>query len=238
MPVETFETQEDVPEEFRESAIETKAGKFIVVREDDTSGLKSALDKERKARKDAEKEAKERAQRLADLELEAKASKEGLTSERLAEIRKQVAAEFEPYRTKAETLEAENRSLKLTDRVKALMEKADFHDVEAVWKLHGEDFDLTDDGQPIVKAEPGKSLEKHIAEIATAKPYLVRGTQAAGGDAKGARGAAPEKGGKVSALKGEALEAYIERHGYDEFRRQLDAEMVAALTATKQKQAA
>lgn len=239
MPAETFESKDAIPEEFREAAIETKDGRFLVVRDEDTSGLKSALEKERGARKEAEKAAKERAARLQELELEAKASKEGLTTDKLKEIRQQVAAEYEPFKAKAEQYAAENRALKLNDRVKALLAKAEFVDAEVAWKLFGEQFDLTEDGQPIVKDAPGTSLDAHIAKIAEAHPYLVKGSQIAGGGAAGAKaGAAPASPTKVSALTGDALQAYIAKHGYETWKQQLDAESIAILTAKPQQKAA
>lgn len=234
MPVETFDTLDAVPEEMRDAAIETKAGKFIVARDPDTSGLTSALEKERKARRDAEKVAKERDARLAELELEAKGTAAGLTSEKLKEIRAQVAAEFEPYKSKAEALAAENRALKLNDRVKAMLAKADFVDVDAAWKLFGDEFDLTDDGQPIVKAEPGKAIDKHIADLAAAKPYLVKGTQASGGGAGGNRGTgAPAKGDDVFTWTSEQRAQFIQTNGLAAYQDKLDAAQVARAVAAK-----
>lgn len=238
MPVETFEAKDAIPEELREAAIETKDGKFVVVRDEDTTGLKSALEKERGARKEAEKAAREREARLRELELEAKASKEGLTAERLKEIRAQVAAEFEPWKSKAEQYAAENRALKLNDRVKALLAKAEFVDAEVAWKLFGEQFDLTEDGQPIVKDAPGTSLDAHIAKLAEAHPYLVKGSQIAGGGAAGAKaGTAPGGSVKVSELKGDALQQYIAKHGYDAWKQKLDAEALALMTTPTKKAA-
>jgi hypothetical protein len=214
VPVETFDTQDAVPEDLRDSAIETKDGKFLVLREDDTSGLKSALEKERQARKEADRIAKDTAKRLHDLELEAKAKEGGLTSEKLAEIRKQVAAEFEPWKTKAEQVTAENRALRLNDRVKTMLDKVGFIDVEAGWKLAGDEFDLTDDGQPIVKAEPGKSLEKHVADIAARYPGLVRGSQASGSGAAGVKKGATGTRGGIDPIADPvgALSAHREQH--------------------------
>lgn len=227
MPAETFETLDAVPEELRESAIETKAGTFLLIRDPDTSGLTSALEKERTARKAEEKTRKDREKRLAELELEAKAREGGLTSEKLADIRKQVAAEFEPYRVEAEALKSKVRALTLDSVVKAKL--GDFVDVEVAWKQFGDEFDLTDDGQPIVKTEPGKTLDKHIADLKARFPYLVRGTQAGGGAAAGNTTGAGTRGtgDNVFQWTPEQRADFIRTNGPDAYQAKLDASVQA-----------
>lgn len=231
MPVQTFDTQDDIPEEHRASALETKDGKFAVFIEPDTSGLTSALEKERAARKQEEKARKEAAKRLADLELEAKAREGGLTADKLKEIREQVAAEYEPFRQQAEAYKAKVRELTLNDRVKAMFAKAEFVDADAAWKLFGDQFDLTEDGsQPVVKGKEGVSLDAHIAQLATAYPYLVKGTQASGGGASGNR-AGQAAGGSENPLtwSSDKRAAFIAANGLPAYQQLLDKVMEASV---------
>jgi hypothetical protein len=227
MPLKTFETKDAVPEAQREGAIETKDGKFLVLEEPDNTALVSALDKERKDRKDL-------AAKVAKMELDAKAKDGGLTTEKLDEIKAQVRAEYEPKLKELEKAQGDIRTLKLHDRVKGMLVSAEFIDAEAAYKIVGEDFDLTDDGQPIVKGQPAKDLKKHIDEIAAKYPFLVKGSQASGGGSGGSRKGGPAGDVKVSTLKGPELEAFLNKHGSEEFQRRLDAEAVDILNGSKE----
>lgn len=231
MPAETFETKDSIPEELRDAAIETKDGKFVVVRDPDVSGLTSALEKERKARRDAEKAAKEREARLAELEEERQAKAAGLTGEKLEEIRKQAEAKFAADLAERDQLKQRVRALTLDTTVKSMLAKAEFVDVDAAWKLFGDEFDLTDDLTPIVKADPAKKLEQHIADLAAAKPYLVKGTAASGGGASGNRGTAAPQGKTVFDWTQEQRAQFIQQHGPDAYRAKLDEATLARITA-------
>jgi hypothetical protein len=232
MPLRIFDTSDAVPEPLRATAIETKDGKFAVVEEEDVSGLRSALEKERNEKRAATKLAKEREAEFAALRTETEAKAAGLTGEKLAEIRAQAEAKFKGDIEERDRLKAENRALKLNDRVKALMAKADFIDVDAAFSLHAADFDLTDDGTPIVKADPTKALDQHIADIATQRPYLVKGSQASGGGAGHAKSGKPSGSEDVFAWTEDQRAAFIRANGPDAYMQKLNASTVARATAT------
>jgi hypothetical protein len=225
MAFPTFDKQEDVPEAFRED-YEEREGKWHPKIED-VSGLKSALKKERDAREKNEKAAKEAAERLAALEAEKHAQAAGLTSEKLAEITRKTEERFKPQLERLTALEAENRSLKLDSQVKSAAAKAEVLDSDDFWVLAGKDFDLTDDGKPIWKEDPTLPLEKAIQSYREKKPYLFKGTQAAGGGAAGAQRAGQNSGGGKSPSQWSMDEkrSYIEANGPDAYRNLLDEEV-------------
>lgn len=156
---------------------------------DPTAGLKSALQKERDARKAESKARKELENRLAELEQERTAEKIGVTSERLAEIRAAAEAKFKADLEERDRLRVEVRGLKLDGTVKSMLVKSDVVDPDAAWKLFRDQFDLTDDGKPIVTADPTTDIEQYIGgTLRQQYPYMFRGTQADGGSARGNRG--------------------------------------------------
>jgi hypothetical protein len=167
-------------------------GKEPTEQPDPTAGLKSALQKEREARKAAEKAVKSVESRLLEMEQTVKAKESGITSERLDEIRTLAEAKFKADLEERDRLRAENRTLKLDNSVKKVLEKAEVVSVEGAWKMFHDEFDLTDDGRPIVKADPTADVEHYVTQTLRAQhPYLFRGTQAGGGGAMGGRGTAP-----------------------------------------------
>jgi hypothetical protein len=182
VPAETFESLDAVPEELRESAIETKAGTFVVVRDPDVAGLQSALQKEREARKSAEKAAKAAAEAARDAELKDK----GL----LEQKQKWDAEILKPVTERLSVLEQENRSLKLVTPVKDMLRKAGVIDPDDAWAVVGQKFDLADDGKVILKDNPTANLEQWVAaDLKASKPHWFHGTQAGGGGATGGRAA-------------------------------------------------
>ena len=206
MPRLTFSTLDEVPEKLRGDAVESKDGKFFVFEEADTSELQSAVSKERTQREAAERLAKKASDELKKLETDRKATDAGLSGEALAKIRldvrNEVLAELAPELDKGKAALGENRSLKLDANVKALALKNGVmgENVQAWWKLHGDKFDLMDDGTPVVRGKEGVSLEKFIgSECKTETPYLYEGTKAAGGGAAGDGGGRPAATGMTAA---------------------------------------
>jgi hypothetical protein len=128
---------------------------------------------------------------LAEAQAKQTAAAAGMTEAKLKELYAQVEdnvrKEYEPRLKAADSLAAENRTLKLTNVVKAMFRAAGAlpTKLDDFWKLHGEEFDLTSDGKPMVKAEPGKDVQKHVAAIAKTRTEWVQGTRAAGGGAGG-----------------------------------------------------
>lgn len=143
-------------------------------------------------------EVREKLDRLAQVELESKAGKAGLTSEQLTkmrdEVRADLAKEYEPWKSQAESLKTEVRALKLDNVVKGEMAKHGVRGerVDALFRLSRDDFDLTDDGVPMVRARPGTELNKYISgDLAKAYPEFFEGTGSSGGGASRTSGGAP-----------------------------------------------
>jgi RNA-binding protein YhbY len=231
MPAKTYETKDAVPDSQRESAIETKDGKFIVIEDEDTTPLKNSIAATRKERDAAKKKAQELEARLAELEQEVNAGKSGITSDKLAEIRKQAEDKFKTDLEERDRLKAELRSLRLDSSVKSMLAKADVIDPDAAWKILNDEYDLTDDGKPILKADPSADIEKHIASQVKSKyPFLFKGTQASGGGAAGTQKGGAQVGTKpVTQWTVEEKKAYREQHGEDSIQKLLDQHLRDAM---------
>jgi len=161
VPIQTYDTTDAIPEEHRDTALALADGKFAVVTDEDVSGLKANQAKLLEEKKQADKDRRELAKRLSDLEQQQKAAASGITSEQLAKLKADVELEYAPVREKAATLETQLRALKLDNAVQSQMAKAGVRGdrLGALWKLTGEAFDLTDDGQPYVKDAPTQSID-------------------------------------------------------------------------------
>lgn len=134
-------------------------------------------------------------QKMADLETQAKAKKEGISSEQLEKLRKEVRdsleTEFSPFKQQAEQLAKENRALKLDNVVKVAMGKAGARSdrIDSLYKLTSDRFDLTDDGKPMVRESPGVEVDKYIGDVIL-KEYAewFSGTGSSGGGASKSSG--------------------------------------------------
>lgn len=231
MPLQTFESRDQVPDAQRDAAIETKDGKFIVFADEDVSGLKNTVAATRAERDAAKKKASELEARIAELEEQHKAADAGLSKDKLDEIRKGAEAKFQPVVAELDRLKAELRAEKLM-RVRVKLAGAVL-DEEAAWKVVGDHFDLADDGTPIVKADPTTDLEAYISgTLKTKYPFLFRGTEAAGTGAGGSRGGTGGGGTAkpVTQWSSDERRAYIEQHGAEAHQKLLDAALVEAAT--------
>jgi hypothetical protein len=191
VPIQTYDTTDAIPEEHRDTALALADGKFAVVTDEDVSGLKANQAKLLEEKKQADKDRRELAKRLSDLEQQQKAAASGITSEQLAKLKADVELEYAPVREKAATLETQLRALKLDNAVQSQMAKAGVRGdrLGALWKLTGEAFDLTDDGQPYVKDAPTQSIDQFIGgKLKADYPEFFSGTSANGGGAKGSTG--------------------------------------------------
>jgi hypothetical protein len=193
MTLPTFAKKDEIPKGF-ESMYEEVEGKWHPKESDDASDLKAALKEEREKREAAEKLTKKVAKDLKDLETKAKAEAAGATEDQLKQLRADVRTELETeYADKLKAaervpiLEAENRNLKLDGNVKKMAGDAGFlpTKLDDFWKLHGDEFDLTADGKPMVKGKPGADPKKHIESLKAVRPEWVQGSQAGGGGAAG-----------------------------------------------------
>lgn len=197
MPLKKFATLDEIPEANRSDAIELKDGSFAYVEETDTSSLAADLKEWKRKTEMAERATRKAVEEAERAKLEDKAGKSGITAEKLAEIRsevrREVEAEVRPKLEEAEKAVSENRTLKLDTKVKALAATNGVRAerLDAWWKLHGDKFDLTSDGEPVVKGKEGVSLKAFIADdLKKELPDFYTGTQGEGGGAAGMQGRA------------------------------------------------
>lgn len=200
----TFESQDDIPEQFRDS-YEERDGKWVPRDRPGEEAL-SALEAERKARKEAEdaRKAAEKAQRdvqdqLLEAKRKAEAKEAGLGADDLKELREKIRAderravseEMEALKAKveeAQQVQEENRTLKLDQKVKSQMRDSGVRPnrIDRMFALYRDDFDLDDEGKPIVKEHPGKALKIFIEDdVKKEIPEWFTGTKADGGGAGG-----------------------------------------------------
>ena len=188
MAFPTYEKQADIPKGF-EDEYEEQDGKWVPI--DHAAALSKALKEEREKREAAEALAKKAAREAAEAATKSQAAAAGMTSKELKEvyanIEKNIREELAPEVEAAKTLREENRRLKLDHVVKGMFRTAGAlaDKVDDFWKLHGDEFDLTTDGKPMVRAEPGKDPAKHVASIVKKRAEWVQGTKASGGGAGG-----------------------------------------------------
>lgn len=125
---------------------------------------KAALAAERKARREADKTAKELAARLAEYE-----QRDMTEAQKLAAERDTLAAERDQWRTRAQQTAVANA-------VTAEAVKLGTVDTDAVVQLLRDRIDVDDDGQPT-------NVAKAVADLAKSKPYLFRTTPPGARDA-------------------------------------------------------
>jgi hypothetical protein len=181
VPVQLFDSQDAIPEEHRAAALETKDGKFAAFIDTDVSGLKSALEKERTARKDAEKAANALAAAARDADLKDKGLLE--TKQKWdEEILKPIAAERDALSQKVRTL-----SLEIPLKTQLAARLVDENAVEAVWRLESEKFDLAEGDKPVLKNNPTQDVAQYLDGLKGVYPWAFKGTQASGGGAGGGK---------------------------------------------------
>lgn len=140
--------------------------------------------------KSAKEEARALRAQVLELEQATKAHKAGITAEQLEKLRAEVRADldksYEPTKAELEALRAEARTLKLDSVIKDQMARsgARADRIEALFKLTAGEYDLTEDGKPMLRERPGTPVEKYIAEDVRAKyPEFFEGTGSSGGGA-------------------------------------------------------
>jgi hypothetical protein len=152
-------------------------------------------------------------QRYQELEQKAKAEKRGITSDELEKMRTEIRADLEkeyvPYKTQAEQLGQRVRTLQLDTVVKGEMAKsgARAERIDALFRLTGDEFDLTEDGKPVVKNRMGISVEKYITDELTKQyPEFFMGSGSSGGGAPKSNGGA---GGSARVIAADDPQAFL-----------------------------
>jgi hypothetical protein len=191
MPLKLYATHDEVPEANRANAIELKDGRWAVDEIDPNAvspAAQEALEKERKAARDAEKARKDLEKQLADLKRAQDAAAHGITEEQLQQLRKEDAERRKPLEDEAAALRAENRRLKLTDRVKAAALAAGILNdrIDDAMLALDRRTDLVEGGDSIVvKDASGKVTSEPLADFLKTtfrkeKPWLYSGTGTSG----------------------------------------------------------
>ena len=128
--------------------------------------------------------------KISALETQAKAEKAGITSQELdkmrADVRAQIEDEYTPLRGEVDVLKRENRELKLDNVVKAAMGSSGVRAerIDALFRLAGDRFDLTDDGKPMLSSHPAKDVKRYLAEELEAEyPEFYVSSKSSGGSA-------------------------------------------------------
>ena len=140
---------------------------------DELAGLKSALDKERKAARDAAKQIKTLQAKLDEIENAGKPESEKLSRERDAATQRAEAAE--------QRLRDANARVAVTEAAT----KANAISVRAVLKLIEDDLDFNDDGEPT-------NVDALITQARKDEPQLFRAAAGSADGGKGSNGHKPE----------------------------------------------
>lgn len=246
MPLPIFDSADAIPEPFRD-AYEERDGRWHPVADaaPAADGLKATLDKLRerldateKQLRAADRRAQEAERAARETVTAAKAKAAGLTDDQIAEFKRQAAEEYQPKLAELDALRAEVRALKLDSTVKAKL-APHVLDVDVMWKLIGDEFDLTADGTPVLKANPTADIDKYVTtDLRQRYDYLYRGTQAAGGGAVGSRAGLAADSDNVFAWTTDQRRAFITAHGPQAYQDKLDAATLASVTKAKQPTAA
>lgn len=193
MPFPIYDTEDAVPEGFR-TEYEERDGKWHP-KVPDVTKLNSALEAER-TRAATEETARKKAEReLADVKRKETAAQHGITDEQLKSLRDEDAQKRKPIEDENAALKAENRKLKLTDRVQKLaLDNGVMPDriEDAMMNLERR-VDLTDGDNIVVKDKAGNVTTEKVEDFLAKtfrqeKPWLYQGTGASGSGAQGSGG--------------------------------------------------
>jgi hypothetical protein len=199
MPFPIYDKKDAIPAG-AEDVYEERDGKWHPKAAEDTSGLTSALAKERDARKAAEKAAKaatderDTAVRERDVLKTQTGDSDGKVAELLKRWDTEKTALEEKYKGDLKTRDDRIRTLTLDQTAKAAFVKAGGRPekADAALKLYADRLDLAED-RPVVKDDKGQvttdSLDKFFGEVVRKElPEFYTGTKAAGGGAGGING--------------------------------------------------
>jgi hypothetical protein len=212
MKLPKYKDKTEIPEGF-ESLYHEVNGEWVTKEPDPPSGgnddiekLKTTVDKVRDEVKAAEKKAKAAEDRIKDAENRAKEAEDklaakgaGISDDKLkelkdkiqADVRAELQAELAAKDKQIESLtgvQDENRGLKLDQKVKAIMlEKGVLGGkVDDLFILSRGEFDLTENGTPMLKNHPAKDIGIFIEDtLKKSYPEWFKGSQAGGGGAGG-----------------------------------------------------
>lgn len=197
MALKLYDDKTQIPQDQQATAVELKDGKWAV--DEPSADLgdagRQAIAAEREKAANEEKARKKAEKELADLKREAAARASGVTEEQLQKIRTDEAAARAPIEAELATTKAENRKLKLTDRVKALALKHGIMTdrIDDAMVLLDSRTDLGDAGGIIVKGKDGVATAETVDDFLsktfkTEKPWLYVGPGGSGAGGGGSNG--------------------------------------------------
>ncbi|MBA3890554.1 MAG: hypothetical protein H0X64_08480 [Gemmatimonadaceae bacterium] len=241
MPLPVFEKQDEIPEAFRSEYEEREAGgvKKWHLKVEDTAPLKAKnqqLLDETKAEKRKRQELEEQ---VAELQRTKAAADAGVTGEKLKEIEAGIEKKYAKDRERADAAEARLKTQSLSTALSKAMDAAGVRPErkEALERLVGDKFDLTDDGKVFVKDDASLGLDAFFKDaVKKDYPEFYTGSQAAGG---GAAGAASGGGGAPGAKpptqwSSDERAEYIQTNGQEAYRGLLNEHLrTASQPATK-----
>ncbi len=213
MPRPIYDAQADIPKGFEEEYVERDDKKWHPKSPEELGDKgKETLAKERKARADEKARADALEAERDALKLAADAAKKGITEAELQKIRDDEAKARKPLEDKATALEAENRKLKLTDKVRAQFAAnggMTDREEDAMDQL-AKRTDLGDAGGIVYKDKTGNitaQTEKEFFEaFKIEKPWLFKGTNSSGSSAEQSEGGGGGGYDPVAAGKAKAKE--------------------------------
>lgn len=188
MPLQTFKTRDEIPEDAREGALELKDGSFAIVTDD----AKDTILKIRQERDAFKKQAREAADRAEQAERERDAAKAstGDVDKKVAELltkwEKDTEAKVAAVAQERDTLRDQLRQVTLVDKARETFVKAGGRPekADAALKLVRDRLDLID-GKPVVKDAAGEVTTTTLddlfgKEFRKEMPEFFAGTKAAG----------------------------------------------------------
>jgi hypothetical protein len=224
MPIKLYDKRDDVPEAQRAAAIETRDGKFAAEEVPDPAlgdAGKKALQAERDRADKAERDRKAAEKERDELKLKAEAAEKGITEAELQKIRDAEAAGRKPIEEERDRVKAENRKLKLDDRVRALGVKYGWMPdrIEKAMKdLQGR-VDLTEDEKGIVVKDANgnvttETIDNFLEKTYKAEaPFFYAGSGGSGSGSDGSGGGGSGGEGTEDAVKAGKAAAAEQKKG-------------------------
>lgn len=124
MPMPAFATEAEIPDVFRPEYLQSADGQWRAKLEADVDVERAKRQTLLDEKKDEERKRRDAETKLADLQRTADARAKGISEDELQRIRDAEAVTRKPIEDERNTLRAENRKLKLTDKLQALALKA------------------------------------------------------------------------------------------------------------------
>jgi hypothetical protein len=207
MSLPVFDTLDAIPEPFRPEYEEGADQKWYPKAENELAVERKKKAKLLDEKKDAERTKAEVEKERDALKQAADAKEKGISEAELEKIRENEKRARKPIEDELAAIKAENRKLKLTDRVQSLALKAGVMPdrIEDAMLALASRTDLTDGDGIVVKDKAGnvttEKVEDFLAKtFKTEKPWLYAGTGSSGSGAAGSGGSPAPAGVDTNAI--------------------------------------